>query len=284
MPFPAQKTFEANKQEAFMTLSIKTNPPLKRHAGWIAGLICFIFCLPAAGFCRDDARTTVRGTISKTMDVEKQTQQAKAVWADEASKLSAELEQLEQEIRQSRKHLDKLTSIKILEEKKHGENLRREKEVERLKNELSDFLETVVTRLETHVLADIPFLKWERKKRIAALKELLPDPSETPAEKFRRIFNALQIETEYGITVEVTQDTIMMGDKKVMADLLRIGRLALFSQTIDQKSSAVFDPFEKKWQLLPDTVNQDISDAIAMARLERTVEIVNLPLGRIQTQ
>ena len=116
---------------------------------------------------------------------------------------------------------------------------------------------------------------------ISALKEMMVDPKESEAEKFRRIFGALHIEAEYGSTVEVTQETIEFDGRQVLVDLFRLGRVSLFCQTIDKLISGVYDPAEGAWRVLPKTVNQDLADAIAMARLERTVELVDLPLGRI---
>jgi hypothetical protein len=46
-------------------------------------------------------------------------------------------------------------------------------------------------------------LKLLRQARFEDLKGLLVDPAESSAEKFRRVFEALQIEAEYGNTIDM---------------------------------------------------------------------------------
>ena len=113
---------------------------------------------------------------------------------------------------------------------------------------------------------------------------MMVDPDESAAEKFRRVFEALQIEAEYGTNVEVVQETITLDGGSVLADIFRLGRVSLFCQTIDGKRSGSYDVAQQTWQRLPEDTNRDISRAIAMARLERSIELVKLPLGRIVTQ
>lgn len=245
----------------------------------------FLVCqwmLPQMSSAQNNPGNTVRKTISSTIKTEMQIQQSKAGWSEEKTQLSEKLSELEVKLEQAEKLLDKLSRLKALKEKQYLENLRRKKEVKRLQKELTLFLESVLADLEHNVKSDNWFLKQEREFRIAQLKELMIDPAQSSAEKFQRIFSALQIEAEYGSTVEVTQDTIELDGKKVMVDLFRIGRISLFSQTIDKKKSAVFNQYENLWQSLPDSVNKDISKAIAMAKLERTIELVKLPFGRIE--
>jgi len=245
-------------------------------------LTCQAWVLPQSSIAQNDTGNSIIKTISSTIKTEKQIQVLKASWDKEEAQLAEKLSLLNLKLEQAEKQSRKLTLLKALKEKQYSENLRRKKEVERLQKELTLFLESVLADLELNIKSDIWFLKQERELRIAQLKELMIDPAQSSAEKFRRIFNALQIEAEYGSTVEVTQDTIALDGKKVMVDLLRIGRISLFSQTIDKKKSAVFNPYENLWQPLPDSVNLDLSNAIAMARLERTIELVKLPFGRIK--
>ncbi len=251
---------------------------LKLFIGLIA-LLCF---MPGAASAAPPITSKIRKDISKTMDAEKRTQNLKAEWKDESRDLADQLEQLEEEAATLKKELKKLTLRLSLEKRKHAENLRREKETGRIKNELTGFLDRVLSTLEANIAVDLPFLTQERKARIVALKEMMVDPEESPAEKFRRVFEALQIEAEYGTTVEVTQETITLDGKEIIVDLFRLGRVSLLCQSLDQKKSAAYDPGTGSWQALPDTVNRDLSRAIAMARLERSIELVELPLGRLQ--
>lgn len=246
-----------------------------------AGLTALLFLTPCAAISAASVTGEIRRDISKTMDAEKHVQDMKTNWKNEAGELADRLERLEKEAADLENYLKKQNLRLALEEKKYQENLRREKETARVKIELSGFLDRVLVSLETGIAADLPFLTRERAGRIASLKEMMVDPEESPAEKFRRVYEALQIEAEYGTTVEVTQETISLDGRDILVDVFRLGRVSLLCQSLDQKKSAVFDPASARWQPLPESANRDLSRAIAMARLERSIELVKLPLGRI---
>ncbi|WP_242637464.1 DUF3450 domain-containing protein [Desulfobacter hydrogenophilus] len=255
--------------------------PQKMSPFLSAGLAALLFFTPCAAIAAASVTGEIRTDISKTMDTEKHVQNMKTNWKDEARELADRLELLEKEAVDLENYLKKQNLRLTLEEKKYEENLRRDKETARVKSELSGFLDRVLVSLEAGIAADLPFLAQERAGRIASLKEMMVDPEESPAEKFRRVFEALQIEAEYGTTIEVTQETISLGGRDILVDVFRLGRVSLLCQSLDQKKSAVFDPAAAQWQPLPESQNRDIAQAIAMARLERSIELVKLPLGKI---
>jgi len=227
---------------------------------------------------------TIRDDLGQVIKVEKDVQDIRKNWSEKSKSMADQLQTLEDRASALEKRLEKMNLRLELEQARLDENLRREKETDRVEAELEAFLDSVLQRLETAIAGDLPFLEDERHGRLADLKMMMVDPETSSAEKFRRIFEALQIEAEYGTTVEVTQSTVELDQVPVLVDVLRVGRVSLLCQTIDQKKSAVFDPGQKTWQTLPESVNRDISRAVAMARLERSIELVKLPLGRIAAQ
>ncbi|WP_020589611.1 DUF3450 domain-containing protein [Desulfobacter curvatus] len=227
---------------------------------------------------------TIREDLGQVIKVEKDVQNMKKDWSERSKSIADQLQILETRESELENRLEKMDLRLKLEQARLDENIRREKETDRVEAELEAFLDSVLLRLESAIAEDLPFLEDERQGRLSDLKMMMVDPQTSSAEKFRRIFEALQIEAEYGITVEVTQSTVELDQIPVLVDVIRVGRVSLLCQTIDQKKSAVFDPGQKTWQTLPESVNRDISRAVAMARLERSIELVKLPLGRIASQ
>nr|WP_320190841.1 DUF3450 domain-containing protein [uncultured Desulfobacter sp.] len=227
---------------------------------------------------------TIRDDLGQVIKVEKDVQDVRKDWSEKSKSMGDQLQTLESRASALEKRLEKMNLRLKLEQARLDENLRREKETDRVEAELEAFLDSVLLRLESAIAEDLPFLEDERQGRLADLKTMMVDPQTSSAEKFRRIFEALQIEADYGTTVEVTQSTVELDQVPVLVDVLRVGRVSLLCQTIDRKKSAVFDPGKKTWQTLHETVNRDISKAVAMARLERSIELVKLPLGRIASQ
>lgn len=247
--------------------------------------LCALLLFPAGGMGSEKPLgKAIQEDISRTMTVEKKVQKMKTLWSEEETQMADQLEEMGLEAGALEKQLEKLERRLALEKSRHAENLRQEKEAARVKSEIGSFLDATLERLEAAVASDLPFLEKERQGRLKALKDTMVDPDESAAEKFRRVFEALQIEAEYGTTVEVVQETIDLEGTPVLADVLRLGRISLFCQTIDQKKSGVFEPGVRTWKRLPEEANRDLAKAISMARLERSVEFVKLPLGRIVPQ
>jgi hypothetical protein len=123
---------------------------------------------------------------------------------------------------------------------------------------------------------------------MADIKTVLAQPDTSIAERSRRVMEAIKVETEYGQTIEVYQDTIGIGgpdeDQPIMADILRVGRLGLFWRTPDGNTVGEWDRVAGQWTPLPKKYRRAINDAMEMALKRRTIDMVNLPLGRIAQQ
>ncbi|MCP4117177.1 MAG: DUF3450 domain-containing protein [Desulfobacteraceae bacterium] len=223
----------------------------------------------------------IRNTVGTTMKIQKKNQKTEAGWADEQTKLETRYTALEQKKSRLETRLARLERLLHLEQEKQAEGLRKKAEADRIRNELSSYLESVLSSLEEQAKGDLPFLTEERHARFDSLKALLVDPAESAAEKFRRVFEALQIEAEYGNTIETVQKNIDLDGKETLVDLFRLGRVSLFFLSMDKQKAGYFDPAAKVWKALPKSANDALETAIAMARLERTVDLVKLPLGRI---
>jgi len=229
---------------------------------------------------QDDAEK-VRKTVDGTVTIEQETQGQLDSWAEEKAALLARYETakasvayLEQRVALEKKEVDALeTAIADLR--------RRLDESDRLNASLQDTLNAVVGELDEWIQRDLPFLAEERQDRIQALKDEMAKPDVTGAEKLRRVLEALQIEANYGGTVEVHQDRITVAGETLFVDLLRIGRISVFWRTPDGQRTGEFDRATGAWVELPSKYARNIGMAMEMASRMRPVELVALPLGRI---
>ena len=103
----------------------------------------------------------------------------------------------------------------------------------------------------------------------------------SPAEKLRRLLEALRIECEYGDSVEVYQQQIQVDGQAVFADILRLGRLSIFWQTPDGKRVGEYDRAKNLWVEFPSRYGRGLRMAAEMAKKTRPVELTKLPIGRI---
>ncbi|HZP13001.1 MAG TPA: DUF3450 domain-containing protein [Nevskiaceae bacterium] len=147
-------------------------------------------------------------------------------------------------------------------------------EVDVTARELLPLLGHMVDSLEKFVGLDLPFLKAERNERIAALRKMMDDPDSPLAEKYRRVLEAYTIEAEYGRTLGAERGQV--GDRQ--ADLLRVGRAALFYLTLDGDEAGRWDAKANKWEVLPGKYRKEIRRGLKIARETAAPDFINLPM------
>ncbi len=220
----------------------------------------------------------------KTIEVLQKTQKKETCWQLKKAELTVEYSGLTEKKRELVKRRAK-KKVKIeVAKKKIDEIERKIRETARVKEDLQECLEAVFFNMEELIRKDLPFLADERSNRLAIIREDLVKLGTNQGEKFRTVFEALKIETEYGNTVEVYQDTVNLDGKPVMADILRLGRISLFCRTPDGKTVGHYDRASKQWTTLPSSSRHGIGKAIEIASRNRTADFVNLPIGRIVVQ
>lgn len=223
----------------------------------------------------------VRDKVDGTVEIEKNTQQQQDDWAA----LKAELTSRYKAAKAGVEYLEAQKSLMTKEvtafEDAISELERRLDESDRLQASLQDTLNTIVTDLDQWIARDLPFLAEERQARIEALKNEIAKPDVTGAEKLRRVLEALQVEANYGNTVEVYTEGIDVNGEELFVDIFRVGRVSVFWRTADGRRAGEFDRASGQWVELSSKASRNIGMAMEMASRVRPVEIISLPLGRI---
>jgi len=243
---------------------------------------CLLFC--ATSVFAQPFSEQVTTPVEQTLELRQQSQREADVWHAERLKLSAELERLElqqQQLSRQRSDLQHQVDERTL---RIAALQRAIAESKRLTDEMLPFLQQSVEQLRQQVAADLPFLSHERQQRLQRLQQVLDDGSVAIGEKFRRTMEALRVETEYGRSVEVIQATLTVDGRSALMNQLRVGRLALFAQSLDGQRSAIYDPVSELWQPLDGNVNSELQRAIDMGSKHRPVDLLSLPLGKVVAQ
>ncbi len=221
-------------------------------------------------------------TVAKTVETQQQTQKKQEAWAEEKSDFAARY-------RAAKAQVDYLEKTKAFEEKEVSsldagiaELDRRMVESAHLKDNLEDSLNVVVSRLDDWVKQDIPFLVEERQARLVSVREAIAKPEISGAEKLRRVLEALQVEANYGNTVDVSQERIKVGNDEVSADVIRVGRVSVYWRSPDGRRVGEFDRATRQWVELDGKYANTIGDLRDMVLRLRSTKVITLPLGRIQ--
>ena len=93
----------------------------------------------------------------------------------------------------------------------------------RLDRKIIPLLEDMYSALVLFIEQDLPFLQRERKDRLAQLRHILDDPEVTLAAKYRSLYEAYQIELDYGRTLESYSDMLELEGETRAVTILRIG-------------------------------------------------------------
>jgi hypothetical protein len=149
-------------------------------------------------------------------------------------------------------------------------------EIENIETGVMPLMLKMTDTLDKLIAADAPFLINEREERVRSLHALLDRADVSVGEKFRRIMEAYTIETEYGRTIEAYQGELVLEDKPITVDLLRVGRIGLYYQTLDGDKTGRWSKKDKKWVELDSEFRRPILDGLRIARKQAQPEMLKL--------
>jgi hypothetical protein len=149
---------------------------------------------------------------------------------------------------------------------------------------IGELLQRMVHALARFIEADLPFSLDERRARVTSLKKMLGESETSPAEKYRRVMEAYQIEIDYGRTLDVHAVDIRIADEARAFEVLRVGRIALLGSSYDRRTVVRWNHVTGTWEELPSAYAADIARALRIARREVPPAFVALPLSVTERQ
>jgi len=144
----------------------------------------------------------------------------------------------------------------------------------------NEMLQQMVNSLHAFVLADLPFHRDERLKKVAELKLLIGQLEATPVEKLRQVLKTYQTETEYGRTIEAYDGELISspGNKRLVT-YLRYGRIALVYQTFNGEETAYWDKASNSWKQLDSDFAAEVKKGIRVAQKRIPPDLLILPVA-----
>ncbi|MEJ2620415.1 MAG: DUF3450 domain-containing protein [Candidatus Thiodiazotropha sp.] len=152
-------------------------------------------------------------------------------------------------------------------------------EIDRMRSEIDPLMQQMLQTLAELVARDSPFLKEEREARVASLQHANEDRSLEISERFRQLLEAYQIEADYGRNIEAYQaQLVSQTNQQKMVNFLRLGRVALFYQTLDDKTGGIWDNQKGRWIALDSSHMAELTRAIRIARKQLPPDLMVLPM------
>jgi len=150
--------------------------------------------------------------------------------------------------------------------------------VDKVKQGVVPLMYKMIETLETFVNLDVPMNLEGRQERIEGLRTVMTDSNVTTSEQFRLVLEAYEIEANYGTAFESYQGELDLGDRKITADFVSMGRISLVAQSLDMKNSWVWNNGTRAWEKLGDEYLKPVKETIAMARKQLPMDLTKLPV------
>lgn len=222
------------------------------------------------------------GDLEKAIDSQVQTdiaaqQSQKKIdgLADETTQLLAEYRETLRQTDNLRVYNDQLDKLVLSQDKELDSINNQLRNIETTQRDIVPLMLNMIDTLKQFVALDLPFLPKERQARVAQLETLMEQADVTIAEKYRRILEAYQVETEYGRTIEVYRDELTVDGATRTVDFLRIGRVSLYYLSLDELEAGIWND---GWQVLPNDYRQPISQALKVAKKQLPPDLLVLPV------
>lgn len=151
-------------------------------------------------------------------------------------------------------------------------------EVSVVERQITPLMLRMIDSLATFVELDVPFLPEERNNRIANLKDLMDRADVDVSEKFRRVMEAYQIESEYGRTIEAYNGEMEVDGQSQDVEFLRVGRTVFIYKTRNGDTMGVWNQQQREWQELDASYASDVQEALRIARKQLAPDLLMLPI------
>ena len=116
-----------------------------------------------------------------------------------------------------------------------------------MQRQIPPLAQRMLESLETFISLDTPFRKAERQNRVDLVRASLAKPKVTASEQVRQVLEAYNIEAEYGRKIDTYEDTLSDG---TVVNILVIGRIGMFYQTKDERTSGRWNNDTNSWDEL----------------------------------
>ncbi len=136
----------------------------------------------------------------------------------------------------------------------------------------------MIDALDQFVKLDVPFLSDERRARVANLRALMDRSDANPAEKYRKILEAYEIENEYGRTIEAYEGEMDINGETRTVSFLRVGRVALVYQTLDGEESGAWDQAQGQFVDLDGDFDSELRSALRIAKQQAAPDLLVVPV------
>jgi len=242
---------------------------------WVCGLASVMLCsLAHTADHKDKLQNTIDLQIKTELTAKKSQKKIDGL-ADQADQMLAEYQNLLRQAESLRIYNNQLDKLVLSQQGEIDSIAEQLINMETTQREIVPLMLKMVEVISQFVALDIPFLPEERQFRVAELQTIMERADVSLAEKYRRVLEAYQVETEYGRTIEAYQDELELDERIRTVNFLRIGRVGLYYLTLDGQQAGVWDA---GWRPLDSEYRQAIDKGLKVANKQLPPDLLVLPI------
>mgnify|MGYP002621025067 CR=1 FL=1 len=149
--------------------------------------------------------------------------------------------------------------------------------VSTIERDLTPMLLNMYVALEEFIASDMPFQTDVRQARLANIQELLGDAGTSPAEKYRVILNAYEIESAYGRSLRTYLEEADIDGVPTDVTMLQFGRVAIV-RILPDSSMEIMTKSNPEWRPLSSSHATNVQRALRIAQEVTTPDVMVVPL------
>ena len=149
--------------------------------------------------------------------------------------------------------------------------------VKATQQQIMPLINKMANSLAQFVELDLPFKMHQRQHDIAKIKTLLADPQVSIPEKFQSLLKGYQKENMFSHTTEAYQGKLNDSSQREVK-FIRVGRTALYYQTLDGSENGYWDHSKRNWLVLPATYRKQMNQAFKITSNKVVPTTLLLPI------
>jgi hypothetical protein len=233
------------------------------------------------------ATSSIASSLDQAQAIQNKTNNASAASqkvidksAETSLALKAEIERLQEEVKNLEIYHDHLAAL-VESQNKEADSINAQiDEIKYTRQGVVPLMYQMIDGLQVLVEKDVPIKKEQRLERVEKLKAMMTRADVSDAEKYRRILEAYQIEMDYGIKLGVYQGRIELSDSKVIeAEVLHLGRASLVARNLNGTQYWSWNQVANQWQAQDASMKSDLDKAFDIASQQAAPSLITLPVS-----
>ncbi|MGF1718924.1 DUF3450 domain-containing protein [Vibrio kyushuensis] len=241
--------------------------------------LTFLMCSMAT-FATANSLSQAQAIQNKTNTASASSQKVINQSAEAALSLKAEIEQLQEEVKNLEIYHNHLAA---LVDSQNSEAVNIEEQIDQIKvtrQGVVPLMYRMIDGLNIIIEDDAPLKREQRLARVEKLTTMMAQADVSDAERYRRILEAYQIEMDYGTKLGVYQGRVTLGDSQnIKADILHLGRVSLVARNLKGNQYWTWNKNSERWVDVDSGMKGELDKAYEVANQQVAPSLIMLPVS-----